>query len=189
MKKYQLILVFYLGLHLQMSHAVSLAHRETDDSVCDLAPLTTYRLGLKPFVPAGTRDEAEIYFRLAVKFITNECKNKQTLLLHSEMGTSFDDGYFRKVGNQVCAATEIKREPAGTQEFPQGFILRCTISKLKEATAALAEMEKAKPTEAMIEEGAPMRSAQPNRREEEKKPCGDKMTWETVVLGWGGSCR
>lgn len=189
MKKVIFIIFLASGLHQEVAYSVSLANRETDDSVCDLSPLTTYRLGLKPFVPAGTRDESEIYFRIAMKFITEKCTNNQILLLHSEMGTSFDEGYFRKVSYQVCKPVEVQRQPAGTEDYPQGFMVRCPISKLKEATAALAEMEKAKSTETMIVEGAPMRSTQPNRREEEKKRCGDRMTWETVVLGWGGNCR
>lgn len=169
--------------------AVALAQKPTDDSVCDLSTMTTYRLSQRTFVEARTRDENIIYARLALRFITSHCKNGQLLLLHSEDGIAFDDQYFRVVTAQLCSVSKVTREAASTQEYPQAFVMRCPISKLKEATAALAEMEKAKPTEAMIEDGAPMRSAQPNRREEEKKACGDKMTWETVVLGWGGSCR
>ena len=184
------IMIFLsLSLFSTSSHAVAFAKKPTDDSVCDLAPKTTSRLGQKTFVEAGTRDESDIYARLALRFVTKACTNGQVLLLHSEDGTEFDEQYFRAVTAQLCSAYAVKRESAATQERPHAFMLECPISKIKEATAALAEMEKAKPTEAMIEEGGPMRSAQPNRREEEKKTCGDKMTWETVVLGWGGSCR
>lgn len=183
------IIFLCLNLMSPSPHAVAFAKKPTDDSVCDLAPKSTSRLAQRTFVEAGTRDESEIYARLALRFVTKECKNGQVLLLHSEDGTDFDGQYFRAVTAQLCSGSAVKRESAATQERPQAFMLECPISKLKEATAALAEMEKTKPTEAMIEEGAPMRSAQPNRREEEKKTCGDKMTWETVVLGWGGSCR
>ena len=182
---FTLILIFTLS----SVQAVALAKKPTDDSVCDLSTMTTYRLSQRTFVEARTRDENVIYARLALRFITEECKNGQLLLLHSEDGIAFDDQYFRVVTAQLCSVSQVTRETASTQEYPQAFVMRCPISKLKEATAALAEMEKAKSTETMIVEGAPMRSTQPYRREEEKKPCGDKMTWETVVLGWGGSCR
>jgi hypothetical protein len=189
-RKFLSVMIFlFLTLLSTSSHAVAFAKKPTDDSVCDLAPKTTSRLAQRTFVEAGTRDESEIYARLALRFVTKECKNGQVLLLHSEDGTEFDGQYFRAVTAQLCSGSAVKRESAATQERPHAFMLECPISKLKEATAALAEMEKAKSTEAMISEGAPMRSAQPNRREEEKKTCGDKMTWETVVLGWGGSCR
>lgn len=189
MKKLLYIIFLTIGLHLEVAHSVSLANRETDESVCDLAPLTTYRLGLKPFVPAGTRNESEIYFRKALRFITEKCINNQILLLHSEMGTSFDDEYFRKISYQVCTPKDIRRESAGTENYPQGFILRCPIKKLQEASTFLAELEAEKSTERMIEEGAPIRSNQPSHRDEEQKKCGESITWAMVVLGWGGNCR
>ena len=189
MKLLHVVFCLILVFAISSVQAVALAKKPTDDTVCDLSTMTTYRLSQRTFVEARTRDENVIYARLALRFVTKECKNGQLLLLHSEDGIAFDEQYFRVVTAQLCSVSNVTRESASTQEYPHAFVMRCPISKLKEATAALAEMEKTKPTEAMIEEGAPMRSAQPNRREEEKKTCGDKMTGDTVVLGWGGSCR
>jgi len=139
-RKLLYIIFLTIGLHQEIGHTVSLANRETDESVCDLAPLTTYRLGLKPFVPAGTRNESEIYFRIAIKFITEKCINNQTLLLHSEMGTTFDDEYFRKISYQVCKPIDIRRESAGTENYPEGFMIRCPITKIQEASILLTEL-------------------------------------------------
>ena len=169
--------------------AVSLAKKPTDDLVCDLSTMTTYRLAQRTFVEARTREEGAIYARLALRFATQECKNGQVLVLHSEDGIDFDEKYFRVVTAQLCSISDIRRESAGTHEYPHAFMIRCTISKIEKATAALADLERTKTTEQMIEEGAPIRSVQPSRRDEEQKKCGESITWAMVVLGWGGNCR
>ncbi len=170
-------------------HAVSLANKPTDDLVCDLSTMTTYRLAQKTFVEARTREEGAIYARLALRFATQECKNGQVLVLHSEDGIDFDEKYFRVVTAQLCSISDVRRESAGTQEYPHAFMIRCSISKIENATAALADLERTKTTEKMIEEGAPNRSTQSSRQDEEKKKCGESITWAMVVLGWGGNCR
>ncbi|MBW3512094.1 hypothetical protein [Janthinobacterium sp. NKUCC06_STL] len=189
MKLLHVAFSFIMAFTISSVQAVALAKKPTDDTVCDLSTMTTYRLSQRTFVEARTRDENAIYARLALRFVTKECKNGQLLLLHSEDGIAFDEQYFRVVTAQLCSVSNVTRESASTQEYPHAFVMRCPISKLKEATAALAEMEKAKLTEAMISEGAPIRSAQPNHPDEEPKNCGNAITWEMVALGWGGNCR
>ena len=171
------------------SDGVSLTHRPTDESVCDLSPLTTYRLGLDPFVEAGTQNEQEIYMRLALRFVTTSCKDTQVLILHSDLGSAFDDGYFRAVAADLCSMANVKRESAGTAEYPEAFLLRCPISKMAEATAALASMEKARSTEAMIAEGAPDRSNVVPQPADRASKCEGGITLGMLLGIAGGRCR
>lgn len=150
---------FVLALLVASSaSAWSLYNRPTDNSVCDLSPMTSYRLGLKPFVPAGTPRSDEIYERLALRQIAENCSNGQVLILHSEDGSQFDVRYFPNVAKGVCTAADVQRIPAGTADHPQAFEMRCKIVKLDQAKKYLADLEAQKSTEAMIAEGIAARS-------------------------------
>src|SRR5689334_11756459 len=98
------------------ANAVSLTGRPTDDSVCDLSPLTNYYLGKKPFVEAGTMNVADIYARLALRFITTHCRNNQILILHSEIGDAIDDRSFRTVVAELCNQADVQRESEATSD-------------------------------------------------------------------------
>jgi hypothetical protein len=168
--------------------AVSLSGKASDDSVCDLSPLTSYRLGTKTFVEAGTLHSDEIYTRLALRFVTRRCRNDQVLILDSEDGGAFDARYFREVANRLCRVGDIARVPNTTNEYPNGFQLKCRINKMQEATAWLSSAERAKPTESMIVEGAPRHSQAPNpSRKSDRTECSN-ITMGTIFFG-GSGCK
>src|SRR5262245_57024288 len=171
------------------AEAFSLTGRPTDDSVCDLSPLTSYYLGTKTFVQSGTRDAEVIYGRLALRAITQNCRNGQTLILDSEDGDAFDAKYFQDVANRVCVVGEVTRVSTGTAQYPQAFQIKCHVLKIQEARAWLLEAESAKSTESMIAEGAPKRSQTraSSTSESRSKDCG-KPTWSSIFTG-GGGCK
>lgn len=169
--------------------AFSLSKKPTDNSVCDLAPRTTEKLLTHTFIEADTKDSLQIYSRLALRQITQNCKNGQTLILDSEDGHSRDANYFQDVANRVCAVAEVKQVSNGTSEYPQAFQIKCTILKIKEASDWLANEENKKSTEAMISEGTPRRAknASPNDQLPDNSKC-DKLTLSSVFFG-GGNCQ
>lgn len=170
-------------------HAVSLAGRPTDDSVCDLTPMTTYRLSQKVFVPAGSSGVPEIYTRLALQFITSQCKNGQVLLLHSDLGNSEDEQTFRAVTDELCSAAEVSRAATETVEYPHSFQIRCRLIKIQDAKLRLAAAERSKPLELMVKEGAPPNGhADSSEKPASKEECGGKITFGSL-LGLGGHCR
>jgi hypothetical protein len=179
-----------VGLSLGSSaHAVSLAGRATDDSVCDLSPLTTYRLTRKVFVPAGTSRVTEIYTRLALQFITTQCKNGQTLILHSDLGNSDDERSFRDVTGEVCSLAGVDQETAASREYPHAFQIKCKLLKVQEAKDRLAVAEKVQTVEQMIQERAPVqRDSDMDDDSEKPKDCGEKITFGSLI-GLGGRCR
>lgn len=170
--------------------AWSVWNRETDDSVCDLSPETSYKLAINPFVEAGTLKEDEIYVRLALRKIVQNCKNGQVLVLESPAGDSFDASYFRRAASQVCAVANVQRVAVGTTERPQSFQIKCTIAKIDEARAWLTIAEREKSTETMIVEGAPKQSESNSTADTSsgKKPCNGIPSFATLLLG-GGDCR
>jgi len=169
--------------------AFSLSKKTTDDSVCDLSPRTTEKLLSHTFVEAGTKDSLQIYSRLALRQIVQNCKNGQLLILDSEDGHSRDASYFQDIANRVCAAADVKNIPNGNAEYPQAFQTKCTILKMQETRDWLTKAENEKSTEAMISEGAPRRaqsssaSGQPSR----DSNC-DKLTLSSVFFG-GSGCK
>ncbi|WP_256081040.1 hypothetical protein [Massilia sp. YIM B04103] len=172
------------------AYAVSLSGRPTDDSVCDLSPMTNYHLSQKTFVPAGTMHVSDIYGRLAIKFVIKECKNSQLLILHSDIGIDEDERSFRTVTSELCGAASVQREPATTREYPYAFQVKCRISKIQEATKRLVAAESEKSVEAMIAENAPpgrQNDEQVEQQEPRNKECG-KLGFGTVILGLGGRC-
>lgn len=170
-------------------HAVSLAGRPTDDSVCDLTPMTTYQLSRKVFVPAGSSGVPEIYTRLALQFITSECKNGQALLLHSDLGNSEDEQTFRAVTDELCSAADVSRAATETVDYPHSFQVRCRLTKIQDAKLRLAAAEKSKPLELMIKQGTPpSRHADSSEEPAPKEECGGKITFGSL-LGLGGNCR
>jgi len=178
-----------LGTFLTLTvNAVSLSGKATDDSVCDLSPLTSYRLGVKTFVEAGTQLSDQIYTRLALRFITQHCKDNQVLILDSDDGSTFDAKYFREVSNRLCKISDVTRVANGTEEYPNGFQIKCRIAKMQDATDWLSGVETVKSTEAMIAEGAPKHS-QPQNQTSQPGP-GDcsKINMATVFFG-GGGCK
>ncbi|NVD97714.1 hypothetical protein [Massilia sp. BJB1822] len=170
--------------------AVSLSGRPTDDSVCDLSPMTNYYLTRTVFVPVGTMAVSEIYSRLALKFIEKKCKNSQLLVLHSEFGEYEDERSFRNVTSELCSVADVQRESTATSEYPHSFQVKCKISKFQEARLRLAAAESEKPVEAMIAENAPSINGRDEKIEQSEprdRDCG-KLGFGTVVLGLGGRC-
>lgn len=181
-------IMLLLSFLASTAYSVSLSGKITDDSVCDLSPLTSYRLGMKTFVEAGTLNSEEIYMRLALRFITRNCKNNQVLILDSDDGSSFDAKYFRNVSNRLCKIADIKHVPTGTAEYPHAFQIKCPIVKIEEATDWLSSTENAKSTEAMIAEGAPRRSQTPSApAQPDAKDCS-KLSMASIFFG-GGGCK
>lgn len=184
-------LLIILALHLSFpsAQAVSLSGRATDESVCDLSPSTSYNLTKSVlFVETGTRDEAEIYTRIALRFITAKCRDGQILVMHSDFGDSLDDRFFRDVSAQVCSASRVQRESTSTTEAPQSFQVKCPISKLREASVYLRDIERAKSTESMIAEGGPIHRQHGGNDGQPRKECKEKLSFGQVVLGMGGRC-
>ncbi len=187
MKKFFFILAFLVVI--PSAHSVSLTGRATDESVCDLSPSTSYNLSKSVlFVEAGTRDEAEIYTRIALRFITSKCRDGQLLIMHSDFGDFLDDRFFRDVSSQICSAAKVVRESTATTEAPQSFQVKCPISKMHEASVYLEKVEKGKGTERMIAEGAPIHRQNSADEGQPKKDCKGKLTFGQVILGMGGRC-
>lgn len=126
--------------------------------------------------------------RLALRVAANNCKNGQTLILHSAMGSDFDASYFRSIANHLCVASDVKRSPATTRELPNAFEFHCKISKASEARKYIDEVEANKPTEVYIRESydraAEAKSATTPGWPEKKS---NKMC-VGQVLGIGGGC-
>ena len=181
-----LMIVNLCVVFAQNANAVSLSGKATDDSVCDLSPLTSYRLATKTFVEAGTQHSDQIYLRLALRFVTRNCKNNQSLILDSEDGDSFDTKYFKEVANNLCVVANVTRIPTGTAEYPNAFQIKCSIAKIEEAAEWLSSAEKVKSTEAMISEGAPKHSQ--TATSSAGKPDCSKTTMATIFFG-GSGCK
>jgi hypothetical protein len=155
--------------------------------LCDLSPMTNYRLTRTVFVPAGSSNVAEIYARLALRFVTKECKNSQILILHSEDGHTDDDRSFRAVSAELCSVANVQRELTPTNDYPHSFQIKCRLTKVREAATRLAASERDKPLEQLIAESSPRRSPNENVEAHSKNEC-DKLTFGQVVLGMGGRC-
>lgn len=169
-------------------HGVSLSGKSSDDAVCDLSPNTLSRLSKKTFVEAGTRNEAEIYTRLALRFITSECRNSQTLILHSRTGSALDDEVFRAVTSNLCSPGSPKRSSTATRDNSYSFQVTCPIVKWQGAKSDYALREQAIPTERMIAEGAPRDFASDGSPDTKPKDCNKKLTTAAVIYGFGGTC-
>lgn len=172
--------------------ATSIFGHTTDDSVCDLSPHTSARLEGKTFVEYGTRNLDEIFTRLALRFITANCRNKQMLILDSRYGKDLDNRYFRTVSNQLCAIADVQHFANGTSENPHAFQVKCKITKLEGATKWLQEAESTKPTEALIAESAPSHSNVQSSGGSEtstrsREDC-NRLTFTSIFIG-GGGCR
>jgi len=184
-----LFAILVLLLPFISAQAVSLSGRSTDETVCDLSPSTSYNLTKNVlFVEAGTRDEAEIYTRIALRFITSRCRDGQVLIMHSDFGDPLDDRFFRDVSAQVCSASKVQREATSTTEAPQSFQIKCPISKLRDAASHLNAIEREKPTEAKIAEGAPTHRPDSGNESQPRKDCKGSLSFGQVVLGMGGKC-
>ncbi|WP_377705306.1 hypothetical protein [Pseudoduganella sp. UC29_71] len=172
------------------AHAVSLAGRPTDETVCDLSPLTNYRLTRKTFVPQGTSRVWEIYSRLALQFITSECRNGQVLILHSDLGSSVDERSFRDVTGELCSPADVTRDSAATREYPHAFQVKCKLAKIQDAKQRLAAAEGIQTVDEMIQERAPaQRSVDAGENAPKPKECSQKIGLGQVLLGLGGNCR
>lgn len=191
-----LILIALIAISLlstENAQAVSLARHATDESVCDLSPLTNYRLTRKVFVPARTRGLSEIYARLALQFITTECVNGQQLILHTEYGSSDDDGAFRLVSQELCNIADIRREATPTADYPNSFQIMCRIQKMQVAKQRLAEADTKQSIEEMIKSRSPWgtskQQAADSTGDQRKKECPDTLTFGQVVGIGGGGCK
>jgi hypothetical protein len=167
--------------------AVSITGGPTDDSVCDLTPMTNYRLTRSVFVPAGSTNVPTIYARLALRFVTKECKNSQVLILHSEDGHTDDDRAFRTVTTELCGSANVQREPTPTTDYPYSFQIKCRLTKVQEAAKRLTAVEVEKPLEQLIAESSPIRTTTERDESLPKKECG-RLTFGQVMLGMGGRC-
>lgn len=186
--------IFFVLFLLSFSprvEAVSLTGHFTDESVCDLTPSTSYNLAkMVLFVESGTFNEAEIYARITLRYVTRNCKNGQTLLMHSDYGDSLDQSFFRRASGILCSPDKITRESSATIDAPSSFQIKCQITKIQEASAYLNEIEKVKTTEEMINEGAPIHARNDiESKPDNKKECEGKLTFGELFLGLGGHCQ
>jgi hypothetical protein len=180
-------------IFLQSAAAVSLNGRTNDDSVCDLSPYTTSRLGQLTFVPARTANMEEIYTRLAMRFVVGACRQKQTLILHSDDGSQMEDRYFTGVATRLCGAANIVRQPVPTAEQPHAFRVKCPISQLKAAETWLRKAESSQSTEALIASGAPAHqssdeAAGDKQTEDRQARCKGDLSYGALI-GISGGCR
>jgi hypothetical protein len=180
-------------IFLQSAAAVSLNGRTNDDSVCDLSPYTTSRLGQLTFVPARTANMEEIYTRLAMRFVVGACRQKQTLILHSDDGSLLEDRYFTDVATRLCGAANIVRQPVPTAEQPHAFRVKCLISQLKAAETWLRKAESYRSTEALITSGAPGNKsgdddAGDKQTEDRQARCKRGLSYGALI-GISGGCR
>ncbi|MYM95907.1 hypothetical protein [Duganella vulcania] len=193
MKRIVFAAISAIFLLIQNVSAVSLNGRTNDDSVCDLSPYTTSRLGQLTFVPARTPNIEAIYARLAMRFIVSSCHLGQTVILHSDDGSRFEDQYFTDVATRLCGAANIVREPFPTAEQPHAFRVKCQIIQLKTAELWLRAAETSESTEAMINKGVatsaksdqvPVDQVPAARRQE----CKHGLTFGALT-GLSGGCR
>lgn len=186
-----LFLTLFAGQLFGMAdaQAVSLAGRQTNDTVCDLSPMTNDRLSSRVFIPAGTMRVSDIYARLAIGFVTKECKDSQLLILHSDIGNSVDERSFREVYTEVCDPASVQRESTATSDYPYSFQVKCRLAKLQEASIRLRAAEREKPLDKMIAENAPIRRQESQSDAEKGKEtnCSEKLSL-SQVLGIGGGC-
>lgn len=172
--------------------AVSLNGRTDDDSVCDLSPYTTSRLGQKTFVPAGTQNIEEIYARLALRFVVSACRPNQILIMHSDDGSRFEDRYFTEVATRLCGAAKVLREPRPTAEEPHAFLVKCEITQLKSAELWLHNAEREQSTESLIATGAPHHDRSDDTDAgtlpEHQSKCKQGLTFG-ALMGISGGCR
>lgn len=162
-------------------------NKATDDSVCDLSPMTSHKLFVRTPVPEGTKNEQEIYARLALREAVKNCHDGQVLILHSDSASDFDANYFKAVADRLCQVAAVVRAPAATGR-EGAFEVRCPISKLDDAAGWLRGVETEKSTEALIADGAPKRArAAGSSRSATPKECGE-ITFSSVI-GRGGHCR
>lgn len=193
MKRVILAAISASFLLIQNASAVSLNGRTNDDSVCDLSPYTTSRLSQLTFVPARTPNIEAIYARLAMRFIVSSCHLGQTLILHSDDGSRFEDQYFTDVATRLCGAANIVREPSSTEEEPHAFRVKCQIIQWKTAEAWLRTAETSESIETMINKGVaisgkndqvPVDQVPAARRQE----CKHGLTFGALT-GVSGGCR
>jgi hypothetical protein len=177
-------------LVVDYAFAVSLNGRTNDDSVCDLAPYTTSRLSQLTFVDGNSSNLAEIYERIALRWITASCQDRQQLILHSDIGLRMEEIYFRNVATKLCGSGSIKREPYSTAESTHGFQVRCTINKLQQAQLWLKQAESERSTENLIASSNPTNASTPASGDTKvsPKPCKKGITYGALI-GISGGCR
>lgn len=171
--------------------AVSLNGRTNDNSVCDLAPYTTSRLSQLTFVDGNSSNLEEIYERIALRWITASCQDRQQLILHSDMGLRMEDVYFRNVATKLCGSGNIKRETYSTAESTHGFQVRCTINRLQQTQAWLKQAESERSTENLIASSRPAGTITPageDAKDNQKKPCKKGLSFGALI-GISGGCR
>lgn len=178
---------------LQNAAAVSLNGHIADDSVCDLSPYTTSRLGQLAFVPARTPKLEEVYTRLALRLIIGACRDGQVLILHSDDGSNYEDRYFTNVATMLCGAANIIREQIPTAEEPHSFRVKCQITRLEAAETWLRNAERSQSTESMIAKGSAIRNefeqAEADKATRDRQArCKRGLTYGALI-GTSGGCR
>lgn len=178
---------------LQNAAAVSLNDHIADDSVCDLSPYTTSRLGQLAFVPSRTPNLEEIYTRLALRFIVGACRDGQMLILHSDDGSNYEDRYFTNVATMLCGTANTIREQLPTAEEPHSFRVKCRITRLKAAEIWLRSAERSQSTESMIAKGSAIRNesdqAEAGKATRDRQSrCKRGLTYGALI-GISGGCR
>lgn len=188
----KILLGCILLLLADTASAVSLNGRTNDDSVCDLGPYTTSRLSQLTFIDGNSSKQSEIYERIALRWITNSCRDRQQLILHSDLGLRMEDTYFRSVATRLCGAGSISRGSHATNESPHAFQVKCTIDRLQEARAWLQQAEHENSTEKLIAESSPGNNPSPSKRDEtedKRPPCKKGLSYGALIGISGGGCK
>lgn len=180
------------------SRAVSLRQdKVTDDSVCDLAPFSSVLLAnrAKLFVPATANIAAlsQIYERLGLQFIAENCRNSQTLILEAWSDQPEEVSAFENVANTVCTASEVVKKKTTIQRGIsfRGLEYRCIITKGDQLPTLLAELEAAHPIDSLrqaiaVNKAPADRSASPGSST--KKDCSTLGVGSVLGMG-GGACK
>lgn len=182
------------------SQAVALKREKaTDESVCDLGPSTTAGLGRRSnvLIPAraSSTDQTSALFRLAGRFVAEQCRNGQLLILHGESASQIDNTTLSQLANTSCVAAAVERRETGYNSgfgSTPGFELRCIIMKHAELNATLAELERTDPFEQLLvrmgrqagilkSPASPAPSAAPVSRPSESGTKCNEMSMSTVL--------
>ena len=185
------------------SSAVALrAGKASDDTVCDLAPYTTYQLGTRVLIPVSVPSnlQAEALLRAGARFVAANCTNSQLLILQGAASMTTDVNSMTNLANWACPVAGVSRtsvlvnHTSDSRTAEQGFELRCTITKLPELRAKLAEMEARESNEAFFNRLAdiddqlegPNRS-RPVANPKTNKDCG-KLSVASILFGGSKDC-
>ena len=189
-----------IGNHLSADSVALRLNKPTDGSVCDLAPQTSDYIGEAVLLPAAAKpsDKEEMIFRYAGRFVVDNCRDGQVLILHGNPRFGGDTAAMERLANSMCLAASIRKVEVPyqlTRKADPGLEYRCPISKMNEFRRQLTVRERQDPMEALkqrlyTQPGAPARVGWPgqNNNQAGGRDCS-KLSLASIMMGGGSDCR